>query len=627
MRFTLKLLFPTALLCLILAQGNKATQAAPVAVSTAAGRPINATTGREWHVAPQPLTAIAASRQFRTIGQAAGAVQPGDRVLIHSGVYRESVVIAKEKSGTALRPIRFEAAPTANVAITGADRLAAGWQKEGGAKAGGAGENIFSVAWPHRFITWSATGTHPDDDYHRVIGRAEQVFVSGYALRQVLSREQMSRGTFYVDLDAKRLYVQASNNEEIRNQEIRNGNDWGSQVEASTRGVLWDCRADYVRLRGVRFRYAANQAQQAAAQFRGRGDVIEDCVFERTNSIGAGFFAPDQIVRRCTFQDNGQMGWSANTAHNLLFSEGLTRSNNTKNFSRGWEAGGDKIVLCRGVIIERSRFIENRGTGIWFDIGNEASTIRNCLIADNEDAGIFYEISYGLRVHDNVIIGNGMAGSAGAWGAASGVSLSSSPNCVVERNLIIGNKEGFNFREQGRRTPRIGQKEGAPEVWVWNHDQTIRNNVLAFNRDAQTWGWFDVDDERHWPAAMQQKKSEGGQAATDIARDYNAKDKSGEPSGLSLETLHLVFANNLYAAQDGQGIFNWGVTWKRHKMYGTPDAVRRELKLEQGSVLASFVFNDYLTRDFRVPPDSPALRMNCYPRGEVPGARLGVLNP
>ncbi len=609
MRIITNILFFATMLCLMLAQGGAATQAAPVAA------------GREWHVAPQPLTAIAASRQFRSIGAAVGAVQPGDRVLIHSGVYREGIVIPREKSGTALRPIRFEAAPAANVLVTGADRLASGWQKEGGTN-----ENIFSVAWPHRFITWSATGTHPDDDYHRVIGRAEQVFVSGYALRQVLAREQMSRGTFYVDLDAKRLYVQASNNEEIRNQEIRNGNDWGSQVEASTRGVLWDCRADHVRLRGVRFRYAANQAQQAAAQFHGRGDVVEDCVFERVNSIGAGFYAPDQIVRRCTFADNGQMGWSANAAHNLLFSDGLTRNNNTKNFSRNWEAGGDKIVLSRGVVIESSRFVENRGTGIWFDIGNEACAIRNCLIADNEDAGIFYEISYGLRVHDNVIIGNGMAGSAGAWGAASGVSLSSSPNCVVERNLIIGNKEGFNFREQGRTTPRIGDQQGTAEVRVWNHDQTIRNNVLAFNRDAQTWGWFDVDDERHWPAAMQQKKAEGGQAAADIARDYKAKDKVGEPVGLSLETLSFNFANNLYAAQDGQGVFGWGVTWKRHKMYATLDAVRSELKLEQGSVLAPLVFGDYLTRDFRVPPNSLALRMNCYPRGQVPGVKLGVLN-
>ena len=96
------------------------------------------------------------------------------------------------------------------------------------------------------------------------------------------------------------------------------------------------------------------------------------------------------------------------------------RNNNVKGFGRGWEAGGDKLVLCRDVIIENSRFADNRGNGIWFDIGNENCVVRNCLIADNEDAGIFYEISFGLHAHDNVIVGNGFRETPGSWGAARG---------------------------------------------------------------------------------------------------------------------------------------------------------------------------------------------------------------
>ena len=151
-------------------------------------------------------------------------------------------------------------------------------------------------------------------------------------------------------------------------------------------------------------------------------------------------------------------------------------------------------------MLEKCQFLNNRGNGIWFDIGNEHCEVRNCLIADNEDAGIFYEISYGLHAHDNVIVGNGFDDTPGSWGAASAIALSSSPDCVIERNLIVGNREGFNFREQDRKTPLIDDKR---ERWVWNHDQTIRNNVLAYNRDAQVWGWFDVNDGRHWPAALQ----------------------------------------------------------------------------------------------------------------------------
>jgi hypothetical protein len=53
--------------------------------------------------------------------------------------------------------------------------------------------------------------------------------------------------------------------------------------------------------------------------------------------------------------------------------------------------------------------------------------------------------------------------------------------------------------------------------------------------------------------------------------------------------------------------------------------MRRELNIDKGSVVAPFVFADYHTLDFRVPANSPALKMNAYPRGEVPGVKLGIL--
>ena len=63
---------------------------------------------------------------------------------------------------------------------------------------------------------------------------------------------------------------------------------------------------------------------------------------------------------------------------------------------------------------------------------------------------------------------------------------------------------------------------------MWNHDEVIRQNVLAYNRDVQTWGWFDVDDQRHWPAALQ-----------------NRSKATSRP--LSLEGLKLSFSQNVYA--------------------------------------------------------------------------------
>lgn len=538
--------------------------------------------GKTWHVAQETLAGIEPQEQVRTISEAASRVEPGDTVIIHSGIYREKVDI--DKGGQPDKPIRFQAAVGQAVTMTGADRISE-WTEVPGE------DRIYSTPWPHKFITWNAQHTHPDDGFHRLIGRCEQVFVNGYALRQLLERDKLARGTFYVDLDDGRLTVWSYDNQDIRGRK--------ATVEASVRDRILTVKGDHVILKGIRFRYAANRAQHGAVEFSGNHLTVEDCVFEHANGSGAAFRGQDITVRRCTFQHNGQLGFGAGRAHRLRMTGCTVRNNNTKGFNRGWEAGGNKICLSRGVVLENSTFVENRGNGIWFDIGNEGCTVRNCLIAFNEDAGIFYEISYGLHAHDNVVVGNGLAGTPGAWGANAGISVSSSPDCLIERNLLIGNKEGFSFREQMRSTPRIDGRKSDP---VWNHDHVVRNNVIAYNRDAQTWGWFDISDNRHWPA----------------------REGKAEADGLTLEKLSFSLKDNLYWADPGQGLFNWGVTWKEHKEYRQLDDVRESLNLERGSRMTELVFRDFSALDLRVPKDSPALALRCYPQGSVPGVPLGT---
>jgi hypothetical protein len=563
------------------------------------------------HVSPQPLAQLPVDQQARTITAAVRGLAAGDTVIIHGGTYRETVVV--DASGTPENPIVIEAAPAEQVVVTGADLLT-DWQREDEK------QRVFSTAWPHRFVGWNPSNAHPPDDYHLLIGRCEQVFAEHYPLRQVLGRDKLSRGTFFADLDAKRLYVWTANNADLAKRQTR--------VEASVRDTIWRNKGANIHLRGIRFRYAANMAQRGAVIIAGQNNTVSDCVVEYTNSVGLAVDkAANASIRRCTIQYNGQLGFAAGAAHNLLISQCTIRGNSTKGWDRGWEAGGDKICLSRGVIIEHSRFIENRGNGIWFDIGNENATVRNCLIADNEEAGIFYEISFGLHAHDNVIIGNGFDASGGAWGASAGIAISSSPNCRIERNLLVGNKEGFNYREQTRTTPRIDGPRGQ-DVAVWNHDQIVRNNVMAYNRDAQCWGWFDMPDGRHWPAELQQAAGvKPSRPEQDIARDYLARDSRGQPVGLALSKLKLDHADNIYFAAPGQGLFHWGAAWGFHKRYRTLADVNKELNLELASEVADPAFLDYLTKDFRVPPDSPAIKRKAYPHGDVPDVKLGISPP
>jgi len=162
---------------------------------------------------------------WKSITKAAQQARAGDVVVIRGGVYRERVLV--KSSGTAQVPIRFEAAPGEHVVVTGADRLT-GWQKADDTRP------IYRVAWPHKFVTWNPTMAHPADEYHRLIGRCEQVMVDGYLLRQVLSAEQLAPGTFLADVTNQTLFVWDAGSRDLTK----------THVEASVRQEIFRVEGD-----------------------------------------------------------------------------------------------------------------------------------------------------------------------------------------------------------------------------------------------------------------------------------------------------------------------------------------------------------------------------------------------
>ena len=206
------------------------------------------------------------------------------------------------------------------------------------------------------------------------------------------------------------------------------------------------------------------------------------------------------------------------------------------------------MCYVANVVIEKTQFVDNRGNGVWFDIGNEECVVRNCLIADNEEAGIFYEISYGLHAHDNVIIGNGFRETPGSWGAAAAMSLSSSPDCVIERNLIVGNREGFDFREQDRATPVIGDRKERRSGTTISGSSTTSWRSTAMPRCGD--GSTSMTAATGQPPCRTAAGKDKGKAIRD-----RAKGGSAGPGGLTLEKLAITFDHNLYDARPGQGLF------------------------------------------------------------------------
>ncbi len=538
-----------------------------------------------------------AASPWRTIQHGVDGLMPGDTLLIGPGTYRERIDVTH--GGTINQPIIVAALPGARVILSGADRLEGGWSR-----AAGTDDDVYVHDWKYRFPIGGPTDlTHPGDKEHQLTGRAEQVIHGGRLLRQVLARRQVAPGTFFVDLDAGKLYVWLRGSDDPNHVEMEGSvrSNWLSAPSP----------VSYVHLRGITFRYAANHAQRGAfaiGQSPGRtsasvarGWVVEDCTFERTNGSGASLSGVGHVFRRCVFQDNGQLGFGTSRCDDTRMEQCGIYRNNSKGYSTGWEAGGLKVTMSRRFVFDGCRAVDNRGVGIWFDIGNEQTEVANCYIADNDEAGIFYEISYSLHAHDNLIVNNANNGESvgGGWGSG-GITLSSSEDCIVDHNTLVGNRDGIAFREQGRTTPRIDAPEGAREVRILNKNHQIRDNIVAYSQAYNIAMWMDTNFFGPHPS--------GG--------DKNS------PRFEDPKTLNIRFANNLLWPLPGRPNYLYGAPWRAgSRQSATPADFTRASGIPDSSRVADPHFAGAQSGDFHVLPDSPAIAMRAGRRNGTERAK------
>lgn len=266
--------------------------------------------------------------------------------------------------------------------------------------------------------------------------------------------------------------------------------------------------------------------------------------------------------------------------------------NNTKGYSTGWEAGGLKVTMSRGFVFDHCRVVDNRGPGVWYDIGNERAEVANCYIADNDEGGIFYEISYGLHAHHNLIVNNANLGQdpGRAWGMG-GITLSSSEDCIIEHNTLAGNRDGIAFREQDRNTPRIGQRD---EVRIFNRNHVIRQNIIANSGAYNVALWFDMPFFDRRP----------GKGAVDPA------------------TLNIKFENNLLWPLGGRPNYLFGASWKaKSKACITPADCTMASSIADTSLIADPLFINPAAGDFHVRETSPAIPLKAGAGNNSPGKR------
>ncbi len=193
-----------------------------------------------------------------------------------------------------------------------------------------------------------------------------------------------------------------------------------------------------------------------------------------TRNSGAGMMVgANQVVRSNCLADNGQYGFNAyqggDGISDLVLEHNEIKGNNTEDWEKRQPGcgctGGGKFWAVKGAKVTENWVHDNRSVGLWADTNNVDFLFQRNIVENNDDVGIWYEISYNARIVDNLLSRNGWSGGKADTGAPSpAIYLSESggdarlptkysraPLVEIAGNRVVDNYSGITLYENANR--------------------------------------------------------------------------------------------------------------------------------------------------------------------------------
>lgn len=334
------------------------------------------------------------------------------------------------------------------------------------------GSNIWT-SWTASGVTWVSSNSVPTFTAHGtcLAGTTrclwpEQVFFDARPLLQVASNP--TTGQFAVDSSRRVLLADDPR---------------GHTVEVTTRTNWVVVKSDNVSIVGFTMKHAANDAQTGALTANGfsnltvRGNTLSDA---HGDALAFLYGSGQQVIGN-DIHHAGQTGMGAYKSTDVLVTGNTIHDNNTEGFDPSWEAGGLKMASVTHLTLDSNEVYNNAGPGLWCDIGCESVTYSHNRVHDNQQSGIFFEISNGATISDNALWNNGF-GSAAGWGCD--IFISSSSNAEVVRNTVLAT---------ATHAVLVVSQNRAGYTSVTNnyvHDNTVVMNGLYENIGRTALGWL-----------------------------------------------------------------------------------------------------------------------------------------
>jgi parallel beta-helix repeat protein len=432
-------------------------------------------------------------KPLKTISAAVLKVHAGDKIVIHGGEYRETVII--KTSGTSDAPIVIAAASGETVVIKGSDVIT-GWTKDHDA--------IWKAKLPKpapRSADTNEASFWIANEIYRVFSR-DGVLLDAVHLRKVKAKDELQPGSFFHDAANFALYVWLS----------ESGDPNQFKMEAAVRAAWLNVMGSHISVRGIQMRHASALAVTTwptSCSIYGEGSRLENCVMSWGDFSGVAVGGKGNSLIHCVVACNGNSG-IAGTGEGHLIEGCQVIYNNIDRFDPSWHCGGAKLIpkFNKGRIVG-NEFAYNVGPGLWLDESCNDNRLEQNFCHDNEGSGIMVEISAGNVVLNNICIGNRNP-VAGEFlipdpnedkraernrfigrplndrtestliyqgGPGVGIFISSSPDSRVYNNTCYLN-EGGGISVEGP----LRNSAGGP---MSTHDCRVRNNICVYNKGPQ----------------------------------------------------------------------------------------------------------------------------------------------
>lgn len=239
------------------------------------------------------------------------------------------------------------------------------------------------------------------------------------------------------------------------------------------------------------------------------------------DNAGAGMMAgANQVVRSNCLARNGQYGFNAYQGGDGISDLVFERNEITGNNTEDWETkqpgcgctGGGKFWAVKGARITENWVHGNKSVGLWADTNNIDFVFERNIVEDNDDVGIWYEISYNARIAHNLLARNGWKGGKEDTGAPSPaiylseaggdsrlpVKNSLAPLIEITGNLVVDNYSGVTLYENANRFCNSNGNSSAsyctpfvtdgtiPEPWNYTYGEPVNADHPCYSPGIDT---------------------------------------------------------------------------------------------------------------------------------------------